>query len=233
MRASSWSAPSSAKIPTIASRIRSRCPGSAAAAIASCRPSSVCLEVLGVPGGEGLRQRRIELSVLGLERQARPRGQPLSAKIAGQRLDDGECLRGLIAGEQNFGQARGRVGMARVELERLSQGRLVAGGGELIGRRGDERVEPALDLGRRDRSCELGDDLAVAKRLHRGDPLDPEASAKAPGWSRRRPSPARPCPLAWRPQPRARGRAGGTGRTTPPRSRPRPAAHATARRPRP
>ena len=83
--------------------------------------------------------------------------------------------------------------MARVELERLAQRGLVAGGGERVGGRGDQLVEEALDLRRRDRAGELGHDLAVAERLHRGDPADVEARRRAPGWSRCRPWPAPLC----------------------------------------
>ena len=44
---------------------------------------------------------------------------------------------------------------------------------------GSERVEEALDLRGRLRADELGDDLAVAERLHRRDALDPERGRDA------------------------------------------------------
>ena len=121
------------------------------------------------------------------------------------------CRRGRAGSAQ---ARRGRA-VARIERQRLAQRGLVAGGGELVGGRGDQRVEEALDLRRRDRAGELGDDLAVAKRLHGGDAADVEAlrralwfaststfaSATLPprlcdrGLERRAELPARPAPL--------------------------------------
>jgi hypothetical protein len=48
-------------------------------------------------------------------------------------------------------------------------------GGELVGRGGDEPVEELLDLRRRDGAGELGDDLAVSKRLHGRNAADLKA----------------------------------------------------------
>ena len=73
---------------------------------------------------------------------------------------------------------RGGLGMTRIERQCLAQRCLVAGGDQLVGGRGDQAVEELLDLRRRDRAGELGDHLAVAKRLDRRDALDAEAAAR-------------------------------------------------------
>src|SRR3954449_13015257 len=64
--------------------------------------------------------------------------------------------------------------MARVELESLAQGFLVAGLGQAAGLGRHELVEKALDRGRRLSTHELGDDLPVLEGLHRWDALDAE-----------------------------------------------------------
>ena len=57
---------------------------------------------------------------------------------------------------------------------RAPQRRLVAELHERVGLGREQRVEELVDRGRRLRADELGRDLAVAERLDRRDPLDPE-----------------------------------------------------------
>ena len=118
------------------------------------------------------------LAAVGLA-EPRPGREALGEKVSPERLQQLQRLPGLAAGEQDPARAGARLRVRGIELERLAQRRLVAGGGELVGGRRDELVEEALDLRRRDRAGELGDDLAVAKRLHRRDPPDAEARREA------------------------------------------------------
>ncbi len=67
----------------------------------------------------------------------------LGAKVSPQRLEQLQRRVRFAAGEQQLAEPGCRVAVARVELERLAQRVLVARRGELVGRRGDERVEPA------------------------------------------------------------------------------------------
>ena len=191
-----------------------------------------------VPGREGGREgpvRRPSAPVCLLDRReldARP--QPVGDEVeCADRLQDLEGLGGVAAGQEGLRQRdRGR-GVARVELQRLAQGVLVAGVGEALGLRGDERVEELLDRGGRLGADELGDDLAVRKALTAGMPWTPNRAASC--WLRvdvdlRQLH--RALAVAARPSP-GRGRARGRGRTTRPRSRRRQGPRASARRPRP
>jgi hypothetical protein len=65
--------------------------------------------------------------------------------------------------------------VARVQLERAAKRFLVTARRQLIGLRGHQRVEEALDLGGRKRARELGRHAPIPEGLHRRDALDPEA----------------------------------------------------------
>ena len=160
-------------------------------------------------------------------RAARPSARKSPAKRLEQRRAPPRCSPRASSSRAELRRRLGRgAGRARAPGAAMPRRRL----GQPVGLGGHELVEERLDLGRRDRAGELGDDLAVAEGLDRGNPADVEALRRAPGWRRRRPWPARSRRRAWRPPPRARGRAGGTGRTTRPRSRRPPGPRASARR---
>ena len=130
------------------------------------------LEVGAVPGREGRGEPGGRRAVLG---QAGARGEALGEEVSGVAVEQLERLGVVAAVEQDPRQRDRGAGVVGVQLQRLAQCRLVTGGRELIGARGDEGVEERLDLGRRDRARELGGDAPVPERLHRRDPLDPEA----------------------------------------------------------
>ena len=222
-------------MPTIARRIRSRRSASSVGGDRLLERLERGLVVAARPRRRR-RARAARSAAVAPFGRAEPRagGQALGEEVALQRLEQlrapPRSRRGRAACVPSFAR---RLGVARVELERLAQRGLVAGRGELVGRGGDERVEEGLDLRRRDRAGELGDHLR--RRETPSPPGSPGRRSwrRAPGSRRRRPSPARPCRRAWRSRPRAPGRAGGTGRTTRPRSRRPRAPRASARPPRP
>ena len=184
-----------------------------------------------VPGGEGelepgrLRVRRWQRRG-GRGRPGPRRGSRRAAARAARARS--RPRRGRAAGDRACAPRR----VPGIQLERpcaassSSSASASWSAGEGGDRRGRPRSEPAGSPG------ELGDHGAVAKRLHGGDPLDPEGGGQ-PGSRRRRPSPARPRRRACRSRPRAPGRAGGTARTSRPRSRRPRAAPASARPPGP
>ena len=154
-------------MPTTARRSCSRVSSSASASCSS-RASSAALGLAAVERLEGLGRDA-------LLRQADPGGDACGGEVALVALDGAERIVLRPALESLAGQGDGDVGAARLQFGRLAQGELVAGGEQLVGARGKQRVEELLDLGLRHRADELVDDRAVAKCLYRRDSLHAEA----------------------------------------------------------
>ena len=160
-------------------RIRSRRSGSVASAIASWSDSSAAAKSPASQAANAASSRGPPASSpFGRESRARA-ARPSARKSPRSGSSSSRAASGSPRASSSLPSPAAATSMAGIELERPAQRGLVSLRGELVGRRGDERVEPGLDLGRRDRSGELGDHLPVAKRLHRRDALDPEAGREA------------------------------------------------------
>ena len=111
--------------------------------------------------------------------QARTGHEAIGEEVSGYALEQLERLIALAAREQDPAEGDRRLRMAGIDVERLAQRLLVASRGELVRRRGDERVQELLDARRWDRSGELSGELAVLERLHGRDAAHVEARGEA------------------------------------------------------
>jgi ABC-2 type transport system ATP-binding protein len=139
------------------------------------------LVLAGVESGERLVQignGRLR-GALGCPLKADARGQPVGGETPGNPRQDRERVIDLPAGMQDPGQGDRGVGPRRLELVSSAQRLFVAALDEHVGLGGKKRVQKPLDRGRRLRSDELGDDLAVPERLDGRNALDPEGARDA------------------------------------------------------
>ena len=118
-------------------------------------------------------ERREGIGAAAVAAEPDPGGDPVGGEIALVGGRQRERLVVLPTLEEDAGQRDRRLGPARLELDRLAQRLLVAGGDQLVGARGHKRVEELVHPGRGDGADELVDDAPVAERLDGRDPLDP------------------------------------------------------------
>ena len=182
---------------TITSRRRSSWWSAASRRIASISASTAGLVVAGVERAQRLARRRRRSARSSRIRAARPSAWKLPATSA-STLERLVLVAAAVQQRRRAAPRRRRAPGSSSSAWRSDASSPACD--ELVGLGRHERVEEALDRGRRLRADELVDDLAVPERLDGRDALDPEALRDARGWRRCRPWRARPCPRA-RPRP--------------------------------